>query len=167
MSFLQQHEIGAIHSILYQVIKFPNLGRRLVIELYGGHIVANHNNFIISGTSDAIPLNKYDLQINYVAKMPVDQTEYATKATRATTFQPKRVNIGTEEKLIMINVGFDPNKSIDGKFLNLFKMNKELFSLSYNDLPRIDPTIVSNELHVHVNCKVKPVKKKSRKLVPT
>lgn len=87
MSHPWQHKNGAVPSTLYQVMKFPFLGGRSVIELHDDQVEAIRNSFTIPDRSGVIPLEKYDLEINHVTNMHVAQTLSTTEIAPAEASQ--------------------------------------------------------------------------------
>lgn len=89
-------------------MKFPVPDGRPIMELHGDRVKAHHDSFTISNSSCVVPLDKYNLEVNYVTKMLVEQTQPATITATTEAVKPKEVNIDTNKKPFMINVGLTP-----------------------------------------------------------
>lgn len=100
-------------------MKFPAPDGHLIMELHGDQVEANHDSFTVFYSSD-VTLNKYDQKVNYVIKMPIEQTQSATTAT-VKAINLKQGNINTDEKPFMINAGLDPKKSLDENFVYFYQ----------------------------------------------
>lgn len=91
-----------------------------------------------------------------MTKIPAEET---SPPAEVAPVEPKTVNIGIEEKPLMINVHLDLKESIDESFVDFFK----IIPICLLRPTWIDPTIVRHGLHI--NPLIKSVKKSS-KLAP-